>query len=217
MLRRCLAVVALLALSACNRVVTDHPLFDQADAVGAPVLKPGVWLLENKDSLSLMEDRDSDAPCEVDRRDRPSRWPECATFVVIEPGQIRSPTRDEGQRLDWDRQLSLLAAGDPVVLQVGDVDDKGEQSYLYFGVRPTTFAADGQVTALDLWTVDCGPPPPQDAGQPTRYLTWELLPGLTAAKDNCTTESAEAVRRAATASLSWQTPGRMVWAADRYR
>lgn len=211
-----LAFAAALLLAACNRVETDHPLFGEADAAGAPVLRDGVWLLENKASFDLMIDRESDSECRVDTRRAPSRWPDCAVWLVVEGGQMRVPRQNEKKRLGWDRQLLAVAGGEPPILQVGDVDEDGEQAFTYYGFKPTA-SVDGRVTAFDAWTVDCGPPPPQGDGQPTRYLTWELSPGLVAKGDNCTTDSRDALRTAARASTAWQTPGRLTWVTDRYR
>lgn len=211
-----IAAVAVLSLAACNRVQTDHPLFATADAAGAPVLKDGVWLLENKSGFDLMIDRDDASECRIDARKAPSRWPDCAVWLIVEGGQMRVPRRDEKNRLTWDLQLLTVTGGEPPILQVGDVDEDGERTFTYYGMKPTT-SADGKVTAFEAWTVDCGPPPPQGDGQPTRYLTWELSPGLVAKGDNCTTESKDAVRTAATASTAWQTPGRLTWVTDRYR
>lgn len=212
-MRWLLGLLLLLSLSACNRVQTTTPLF--AHEVGAPTLKDGVWLIENKQDLMLQLDREE--PCPVDVSRKVSRWPECASWFVVEGGQVLTPEGKSRRHPGWDRHSLVVSAGEPAVLQLGDVDEDGEAQYNYFGLKSVSLDAEGRLVAADTWTVQCGPPPPQGDGQPTRYLTWELLPGLTAEGDNCTTTSPDAVRAAATASRAWAgDAGRVRWVRDRF-
>ncbi|WP_292030690.1 hypothetical protein [Brevundimonas sp. UBA2416] len=212
-MRWLLGLLLLLSLGGCNRVITTAPLFGHQS--GDPTLKDGVWLVENK--LDLMLTTDREAPCVVDDRGPASGWPDCATWFVVEGGQVRTPEGASRRRPDWDRLGLVVSDGDPPILQLGNVDERGVAEYNYFGLRPVSSDPDGRLLAADIWTVQCGPPPPQGQGQPTRYLTWDLLPGLTGEGDNCTTASAQALRAAAAASRAWAgDPGRIRWARERF-
>ena len=215
-MRVLLGLCLVLVLGGCNRVVTPTPLFSQADAAGAPVLRDGLWLLENKVDIQLFASNDD--RCRVDTRKPVNRWPACASWVLVRGNEMLGYRGVQEASLAWESMPFVLAAGDPPVLQVGDPgDDSASISYSYFGVGQVERGNDGRATAITVWTVDCGPPPAQVKGEPTRFLTRDLLPGLIADGDNCTAESPSAVRGAATASRAWNTePGRLRWIRDTY-
>jgi hypothetical protein len=211
--RLLLVAVLLLGLTACNRVVTSTPLFTAADAAGAPVLRDGVWLMEEA------PDPDDEA-CVFNTRRSVKRWPDCADWVLIRDGEVRMSNKGgkagKGKEA-WAGMPLLVVGGEPVLLQLGQIDeDPARTEYSYMGFAPTRQDATGKVVAFDYWMTLCGPPPPQGEGQPSRYLTWELLPGLTGVGDNCTTTSRDAVRRATTASRQWGDGETMRWVRDTY-
>lgn len=214
---RVLMVFAVLVLAACNRVQTSQPLFGPADRAGAPALRDGVWLFENKPAFDTRGELERDEACEPDRRRPPSQWPDCATWFIVEGDQVRERGNDGQGQFRWDRHLFLLTGGEPSILQALAVDETGETTFHYFSLKPTATGAGGKITAFEFWNVECGPPPPQGAGQPSRYVTLDLSPGLTFDGDNCTTDFQEAVRNAALAGRSWQDAGKLVWVTDRYR
>jgi hypothetical protein len=212
---RCvLFAVLLLGLTACNRVITPTPLFTAADAAGAPVLRDGVWLMEEA------ADPDDDEACVVNTRRPVKRWPDCANWLLLREGEVvmsnQGGKAGRGKE-EWVSMPLLVVGGEPALLQLGQLDeDPARTEYSYMGFAPTRRDDAGRVVAFDYWMTLCGPPPPQGEGQPSRYLTWELLPGLTGAGDNCTTTSKDAVRQATAASQAWGGGESMRGVRDSY-
>jgi len=228
-----IAAAALGLLSACNVVMTEKPLFTQADAAGAPALKPGVWLFFEEPG------------CKVDESKPFTEWPDCAGGGLVGAAEIKGHKQDAppGQ---LETAPYVLATGDPRVMQIqvdvdvsahADVSASGEgvtanrssssssshsQPYGYAAIRPTKLDGQGRIVAFTLWPVQCGPPPPRDAdGDDTAPATQKLLPGLTM-KDGdpvCTTTSTAALRAAAKASEAWapQPPRDARWLRDAPR
>lgn len=209
-----------LALTACNRVVTTTPVFSVQDAASAPKLRDGLWMVEGE-TVASSYDRSSgdDEVCVFDMRRPVTRWPDCAEWVLVRDGEILHPGGAKKAKPEWQSTPMVLAAGDPLILQAGMIDeeDPAETEYGYFGITVTQADERGRVIAFDHWMTLCGPPPPQGKGEATRYLTWDLLPGLTAEGDNCTTASKDAVRGATVASRAW-SKGRssLRWVRDSY-
>jgi hypothetical protein len=217
-LRRILAILALSLLSACNVVVSKTPLLTAADEVGAPQLRPGVWVMEG------------DADCAIDARKPITEWPDCGGGMVFQDGQATSYTKKEGKGT-WERQPLVLAAGDPRIAQVrfhmditsgsGSQRNAADQMlYGYAAVRPTAFGPGGKITAVTYWLVQCGPPPPPAPpnAKPERafqFGTRHPLPGIEMKKGDalCTTSSVDALRGAAKASEAWrEKPMNAHWA-----
>lgn len=204
-MRILLGLCVVLLLGGCNRVHTDHPLFFASDAPDAPRLRDGVWLIE-----------DGDDDCRFDERKPATRWPDCADWMLVRGGEMLGYDREEGGPGEWTSLAFVLAAGDPLVLQIA-MTDEGKPDYQYFGIEGEA-AVDGRITALVSWPVQCGPPPPKAAaGEKPRYVTLEPLPGMTLADDSCTADSAGTVRNAARASRAWEPePGMARWVRDGY-
>jgi hypothetical protein len=206
-MRPLLVIVSLLLLGACNMVVTKAPLFAKSDTIGAPQLRPGVWIEQ------------SDKPCDFDPSKPLADWPACAKGSVVLDGKIGGYNVDANGKKAWTTSELLVAGGNPRVIQVRmeDLDVKGVGDipigpmYFYMAAHPTKTDEAGRVIAYTAWPVLCGPPPPADAKTPSggmRSGTLEPLPGLTMDKDdnNCTTTSQDAVRAAAAASEKWTPP-----------
>lgn len=190
-------VALMLMLGACNRVVTDQPLFVASDAPDAPKLREGVWIF----SQNLDE---NDKPCRVDTRKPATKWPKCVEWALVRNGEMLAKA-DKGDS-EWRSGPYVLAAGPLPALQFPS-DDEGKQTYEYYSLDVTRRADDGRIEAFGLRPVLCGPPPPADAKNPdgsTRYATLEPLRGMTIVGDNCTTDSPAAVVAAAAASRDWQ-------------
>jgi hypothetical protein len=129
-----LAVAAAMALSGCNMVMTDHPMFTAAAGAGAPPIHPGVWRIEKHG-------------CDFDESQPQDKWPLCSDAQ----GSV-------GEAPFWQE-----VAGDPVILQARFAPPGGKKSdtrYFYIAVRPLKLDADGRVIAMRSWPVRCGPPPP---------------------------------------------------------
>ena len=201
-------------LSACNVVMTKDPLFTQADAAGAPSLRPGVWIFFKEPD------------CKVDESKPFTDWPDCAGGGVVSAGSVKG--HKSGTPADQLEDTPVvLAAGDPRIFQArvdvdmsvnADASASGDanvstsssashaQPYGYGGMRPTKLDPEGRIVAFTLWPVQCGPPPPKDKdGNDSAPATLHLLPGLEMKKGDavCTTSSVAALRNAAKASEAW--------------
>ena len=205
-------------LAGCNRVYSTSALFSPADGAGAPILRPGLWT-------------SSDPKCRFNEARPVQRWPGCAGWMLIRPGQVLN--LDQGQdKAEWAATDYVLARGDPLVLQTrghGPDDD----AFLYYGLAPVRFDAEMQVVELEAWPALCGPPPPsppkhRPAKQPAaaadsqeRSVTLEPLSGLevdtnrpTHSQD-CLARQPGPVRASAAASRVWSgEPTSLHWVRD---
>ena len=215
-MRIALALVSLIALSACNVVLTKTPLFTAEDAAGAPVLRPGVWVFAHEPG------------CKVDQSRPFLDWPSCAGGGLVGANDIAGP-KANAPKGELEHTPVILAGGDPRVLQLqisldltagatagasGDATASASASatapqakpWGYAAVRPTRHDAQGRITAFDYWPVYCGPPPARQSKDDLGLSGAEHpLPGLTMQDNNtdCTTDSKEALRNAARASEAW--------------
>jgi len=186
-LSRILATCALaVALTGCNLVYSTRPLFTLADEVGAPAMKPGVWLLAKPD-------------CAFDEALPVKQWPKCADWVLVRPGQILSPDSAEGEEQRWSVIETLLAKGEPRVLQWRE-PEKADDHWAYAGVASRATDADGRIVEIEAWPALCGPPPPDDAKS---KVSAEPLPGLVIDGQDCLASEAAPVRASAAASRTW--------------
>jgi hypothetical protein len=100
--------------------------------------------------------------------------------------------------------------------------------YFYLAMRPARFDEQGKVIAAESWSIECGPiPEPEARKEPRRRarsdelpeeavpnVTGQPFPGLTIVGNNCTAESADAVRRAAVLSEPFKPHGTTRWVRD---
>lgn len=228
---RLVAVIAPCLLAACNVVMTKAPLFTAADAVGAPPLKPGVWVLFKQPD------------CKFDARKPFTEWPDCAGGGLVTDGDVAGHKAGGGKD-ELEHSPLVLAAGDPRIAQLqvdfdasaqatatasGDaaasasasatVTKPAEKPYGYAGLRPTRFDDQGRITGFTSWPVQCGPPPPVDKnGASAAMGTLQPLPGMEMKPGDaiCTTGSKDALRDAAKASEAWadQPPAQSYWLRD---
>jgi hypothetical protein len=209
-----LALVAL-DLGGCNLVVSPEPWFTAANAIGAPVLRNGLWLTD-------------DADCKV-RELRPAeRWPKCAKIFVVRDGEWLSLQRDQAEGdagYKWESVPSLIASGDPPIVQTQMEGEDATRVYVYLALRPTGFDEAGRVTSLEDWWVQCGPLPPdatvkspggRDAVEDS-YVTDQPFPGLTVEDHDCTAADVDTLRGAAKLSEPLERHGRMHWIRDGWR
>jgi hypothetical protein len=165
-------LLAGLLLSGCNLVTSDAPLFGPADLATGPSLKPGLW-----------------------------RWQDCRkspradAALDCEGGEFVGP--DGRLRYD-DKTFVEVAGGDPMILQVPQADEDGVLTVHYAGARARAWDDQGRLTALQIWLVECGPPPPRrDSEKTGSWVTHRPTAGLEIRADNCVARTADAVRRAA--------------------
>ncbi len=213
------------ALAGCNQVYSEKPLFTAADEAGAPPLRPGVWTQPS-------------AKCRFDERRPVQRWPKCAGWMLIRPGQILGFEAKEGKPV-WTALDLVVASGDPRVLQL-PMDESSPGRFGYAGVRPTRLDPAGRIVEIELWTAQCGPPwrprPAADASAPAvrshessptpsagsqfeptaqSHVSEHPLPGLEVVGDNCIAREASVVRAAAAASKAWsESPTSYRWVRD---
>ena len=193
-MRRMIAVlIGTLLLGGCNAVITPTPLFTLADQAGGPAPRLGIWRFEIK------------SDCAVDESKPIGDWPECAQGLVWKEGGVAGFYDRASGAPVWKVQPLIFAPGTPGIVQAemnvsGDIKVDGKPS-AYAGARATKSDDQGRITALVIWPVLCGPPPPGQADG----MTKTLLPGLSAKPEApvCTTASVAALRNAAQASEAW--------------
>ena len=197
-MRRLLVLVLAAALGGCNLVYSERPLFTAANAAAAPPVEAGLWLMEASDCAF-----DIAAPVED--------WPACAEHQTVTDRGAHAWRLFPGGEL-------LLAAGDPLIVQTREKDDRGRPVYFYAGGLATAYGPDGRATAFRFWPVQCGPPPPQPAEGEAhpRYVTSTPLPGLTVSGKDCLAHDPGAVRAAARTSEAWaETTSVIRWVRER--
>jgi hypothetical protein len=153
-------------LAGCNMVTSTTPLFSSADARGQAQPRPGVWM-------------DEDNTCVFDTTKPIGQWPDCADVWVVHPGAILAG-RDRGTPTStWVSYKTVVAKGDPAILQIEVGADSPPKSYIYAGLRPLKLDAQGRVIEYKAWTALCGPPPPADpTGQKGANATDQPIAGL---------------------------------------
>jgi hypothetical protein len=192
-----------LSLGGCNMVTSKRPLFTPADTHDTPVFKAGLWASD-------------DPACTFDVAKPKAEWPECAGGSAIPAGQ--GVLHDEGGT------EVLIAMGDPLIIQIHPAPTDGKAGGWFYGaVRPIHRDAQGQVTSVESWPIECGPPPPEPkpsttakTPDPKDFVTKQPLPGLKIDGGNCLAVDPKVVRSAALANLAWQKPQKSHWvrAAD---
>jgi hypothetical protein len=189
------AVVFSLALGGCAIVTSDEPLFGEADAAGAPVLKPGLWAMP-------------DGGCQYDEKAAARTWPRCANATVVTARTVSGGERGE---TGVARQVLayVLAEGEPPVVQPrAPPDEKDGPKFIYAGLRPSAFDAERRVTAARVWLALCSrPPSPSDKS--LRPPPTVLPPGLVKrpSDPSCVARSADPVRKAVARSEGWVASG----------
>jgi hypothetical protein len=214
-----LLTVALL-LGGCNLVVSETPVFNTADAAGAPPLKPGIWAAPQPNC-----DFKPSAPL--------AEWPKCAggaeitptaIIAAADPSVLASPDQGAPAAAKTMKVPYVLAAGDPRILQIHfvlPIDPAIKAAFYYFiALRPIAHDADGRITDAEAWLVQCGPPPPPSADSSGKAdqggLTNHPLPGMKVEKGQCTPDGKAAVINAAVPSRAWagDQVGTLHWVRD---
>jgi len=229
--RLLVTATASLALCGCNQVISTEPWFGAEDAVGAPKLRDGLWVLVRAD-------------CRFDRAKPSESWPDCALPWVVRGDEWLAAEwdeQDEGRKArrtfsGWTSTPVVIANGEPLILQYpiangpsansDEAGATGSKSYWYFAMRPAEFDVDGKAVGFALWDVACGPLPAHPKGkrshvgddwaEETATVTDRPFPGLVITDKNCTAESTEALRGAAVLSetLDEEGPANAHWVRD---
>ena len=165
-----------LALSGCNLLITHQPLIRGRGA--ALPLKDGLWLSGHGDCAF-----DADRPIKT--------WPACADGFRVSGGKLRALRKT--RRIDG-FALSL-SPGAPWLMQSRVKAAHQRLQYAYFGIQPSAYDLDGDVTAAAIWIVSCGPTAP---GEPVTKAPFAGLT-MTPRKNpiDCTTRDVGAARNAA--------------------
>jgi hypothetical protein len=186
-------ILASAASAGCNVIVSPTPLFFPKDSAGQAQLRPGVWTDERKG-------------CDFDAGQPIDKWPDCANVWVVRPGEIVG-TKDRGtDKATTARYPTVLAKGDPAVLQIGDTNDPDSKLYLFLGIRPLKTDTQGRIVEFKAWPTLCGPPPTQDPnGKAVSSLSPKMIEGLTPddKQQDCIAHDQRPVRIAARESEAW--------------
>jgi hypothetical protein len=219
-------------LAGCNLVVSEEPWFTAADAAPEPILRDGLWI-------------QAEPGCRVDETRPAERWPECANATFVRGDERWTMRWDPGRRgrrfAGWepgDAELSdalLIDNGDHLIVQdpppakeIGQVAEEGSREvYAYAAIRPILHDDQGNVTALEIWFVRCGPLREDDERRGSRrdddteqaatYVTDRPFPGLTVVDNDCLATSEEALRNAAVLSEALGPPFEMRWLREGWR
>jgi hypothetical protein len=150
----CLLTLALL-LAACGpappSLAPEGPLFAVKDAAGAPPVLDGLWL--------------SDGPvCKVDAAQPAYDWPACARWFVLKDGERRvfQPSATDRTQGTWSREQWIVAAGEPRVIQSAGRTNEGKPVWGYQAMSSIAQDAQGRITSLQTWSIDCTPPTKED-------------------------------------------------------
>ena len=184
---RTVLIIAALLLAGCNFVYSKDPLVtDLYVAKTAKVqLRPGVWRVLD---------------------------PGCAKGGDCQPPTIRFDAKGRGEAWDEESTYKLVfGQGEPGLVQAKL--PKGKPSYVYFGARPTKFGPGGEVTAMKVWKVQCGPLTHPDTLQGAE-MTKKPYPGLKMQDGVCQAQDVAAVRAAARTSETMD-PVTIAWADVR--
>ena len=176
----------LVALGACNMVISETPMFGKADQ-SKLLPRDGIWLADVED-------------CKFDSASKESEWPKCAVWVIA---------RDSGRELvvsDGKGQsqpvVSTFASGTPSIVQGQWTDDAKTPvttTYGFYGLEARDLDADGRFSAASVWPVECGIQ--SGAGiQP--------FPGISA---DCRPLSKDSIRAAALASRNAAQVSTLRW------
>jgi hypothetical protein len=230
------AAACLIGLSGCNRVISADPWFTAADAQEAPKFREGLWVSLSEEDCRVDVTRPAERwpDCAQASFVRGDEW----LAMAWDDPDADAPRRRTF--VGWQASPMLVANGNPLIGQiemegneptatsdvgVGEAESEaamGSRTHFFFyaAIHPTHFDEQGKVVAFETWSVECGPrrePADDESVVDSSYVTDRPFPGLTVDEDNCTAESVEALRRAATLSKPLDTHGTARWLRDGWR
>jgi hypothetical protein len=178
-----------LGLGACSIVTSQAPLFSAADGAGAPKFKPGVWSMPDNN-------------CDFDPKSPPPTWPKCANATLVTGTTLGDVP---GGGASKQTVTYLLAAGDPVVLQLQAPAERDptDPVFVYAGLRPTESDRKGRMTETKVWLALCAEPPSSEKALKAKPRP--LPPGLKPGKSGpyCIADDKAVVREAVRRSEAW--------------
>ncbi|HEX2559095.1 hypothetical protein [Phenylobacterium sp.] len=204
-MRALLVALASLMLSACNVVMSEEPLFTDADAKRAPPFRDGAWV-----SMT--------AECQAQWHAPKAAPPPCAEHGEVRGGRLVPPD-------DPAQSVIVAGGGEPLIVQVQFTPEEASTGepfriHIFGALKPTRRDDQGRIVEARRWLVLCGEPPPgagQDSLRREEHLTKKLLPGLILDKELgiCRARTAAVVRNAARASEAWDVEKAVVrWVSD---
>lgn len=114
-----------------------------------------------------------------------------------------------------------LRAGDPLLIQAQLVSQDGSSLSLFGVIEPQSRDSQGQIDAVRLWRIVCGPPPDAEAAKPNKgdgALTDRPFPGVEMNGDHCIVRDKIVLSSAARASRAAITnmPLTYRWIGERW-
>ena len=191
-MRLAAVLLTALALAACGRAsfATHAPLL--ATPGLQPGLRPGLWV----QTLGA---------CPFDETLPASRWPPCASAILVSGNQFVEETYQDNGRSTRSVTPFVLSSAEPHVLQRRVAD----HWYDYAVLTPASADRQGHITAANWSLIDCYQPmadgsfshtePSPEAGGPVHEGDHgspkgpNLLPGLTELDGGCTTRGPTAL------------------------
>ena len=198
--RLAVVLAAALALGACNLVVTDEPMFNDADSASSVVMKPGVWVF--------------DTPCPAEKQAQNEC--EAPTPFLITASDIRK-TDQTDPSLSEPPMPYVLVAGDPPIAQIEaqspEAGARADTFYIYAAVHPTKFDDDKKVVVAEVWPIMCGPPPaPGQGGGKDGDATTQPLEGMKMGDGaQCTPFNKGVLANAVQPSKDWAGGAATIW------
>ena len=194
-MRPLLALLALLALGACDQVYSRKPFVAEAREQGDPELRPGFWVADGY----------KDEACPFNPRQLAFRWPDCAVAAMYQRGQWWMVTKDRMILAQTVRLMPNAAPGkllgDPLLAQSHWTNEVFKDArfpaprdadnpffgWTYAKVTPTRLDAADRIVEARVVRPACGPPQSatlQDKAAPNRDR-FKPFPGLTVVGTAC--------------------------------
>jgi len=130
-------------LGACNMVISETPVFTEAD-IGTMLPRDGLWLAD-------------DPKCRFDSAKAESEWPECALWIVVRhSGREMLVSNGKGES---ERVTAVFTGGTPAIVQGEWIDEAKEPRrpyYVFYAMDSREPDSEGRFTRALVWPVKCG-------------------------------------------------------------
>ena len=182
-------MIAAVGLTACNEdlMTTKTPVLFAADGANLPSARGGVW---------------ADEGCSADPAQDLPAW-DCDDAFIVRRGGPAHPDSAVSEDPAGMRAIRMAVAPDFQIAQEGPGDPGDDGFYRYFGIDRIRLDEQGRMVALQLWSLKCGPPPPdgsKTAGGKPRRQTLEPYPGVEVEEGGCAAKGRSGLIAAASAS-----------------
>ena len=164
---RIVAIVACLALGACNAAISDHPMFLDSERSTRAVPAEGLWLFVDPD-------------CKLDTAQPTSAWPKCAHWLIHKGSSIVKSSDPKPEEIP---DHVLIVDGAPPLMQAVMEQKDKQPLYVFLAFEPLRRSPDGKVIAARMWMVPCGVSENNSATQikPYEGFSDECMPSSVAA------------------------------------